>query len=48
MTEYPTAGHLASSAGASPGSKESTGRVKSTKARTGNRGLKGALGIAAP
>ena len=47
MTVFPTAGHLASWAGASPGSNESAGRVKSTKTRPGNRYLKGALGIAA-
>lgn len=47
MTVFPTAGHLASWAGASPGSIESAGRVKSTKTRPGNRYLKGALGIAA-
>lgn len=47
MTVFPTAGHLASWAGAAPGSNESAGRVKSTKTRPGNRYLKGALGIAA-
>lgn len=47
MTVFPTAGHLASWAGVSPGSNESAGRVKSTKTRPGNRYLKGALGIAA-
>ncbi len=47
MTVFPTAGHLASWAGTSPGSNESAGRVKSTKTRPGNRYLKGALGIAA-
>ena len=47
MTAFPTAGHLASWAGVSPGSNESAGRVKSTKTRPGNRYLKGALGIAA-
>ena len=47
MTQFPTAGHLASWAGVSPGSNESAGRVKSTKTRPGNRYLKGALGIAA-
>ena len=44
---FPTAGHLASWAGLSPGSNESAGRTKSTKTRPGNRYLKGALGIAA-
>lgn len=47
MSVFPTAGHLASWAGLSPGSNESAGRVKSTKTRPGNRYLKGALGIAA-
>jgi transposase len=47
MTVFPTAGHLASWAGLSPGSNESAGRTKSTKTRPGNRYLKGALGIAA-
>ena len=47
MTVFPTAGHLASWAGVSPGSNESAGRVKSTKTRPGNHYLKGALGIAA-
>jgi transposase len=47
MTVFSTAGHFASWAGASPGSNESAGRVKSTKTRRGNRYLKGALGAAA-
>ncbi len=47
MSVFPTAGHLASWAGTSPGSNESAGRIKSTKTRPGNRYLKGALGIAA-
>ncbi len=47
MSVFPTAGHLASWAGTSPGSHESAGRVKSSKTRPGNRYLKGALGIAA-
>jgi transposase len=47
MTVFPSAGHLASWAGLSPGSNESAGRVKSTKTRPGNRYLKGALGSAA-
>jgi len=47
MSEFPTAGHLASWAGTAPGNNESAGRVKSTKTRPGNRYLKGALGIAA-
>ena len=44
---FPTAGHLASWAGVVPGSNSSAGRTKSTKARPGNRHLKGALGMAA-
>ncbi len=47
MSVFPTAGHLASWAGLSPGSNESAGRIKSTKTRPGNHYLKGALGIAA-
>jgi transposase len=47
MSRFPTANHLASWAGTSPGSNESAGRVKSTKTRPGNPYLKGALGIAA-
>jgi transposase len=47
MSVFPTAGHLASWAGVSPGSNESAGRIKSTKTRPGNRYLKGALGISA-
>jgi transposase len=47
MSVFPTAGHLASWAGLSPGSNESAGRIKSTQTRPGNRYLKGALGIAA-
>jgi len=47
MTQFPTAGHLASWAGTAPGSNESAGRVKSTKTRPGNRYLKRALGVAA-
>jgi transposase len=47
MSVFPTAGHLASWAGLSPGSNESAGRIKSTTTRPGNRYLKGALGIAA-
>ena len=44
---FPTAGHLASWAGVVPSSNSSAGRTKSTKARPGNRHLKGALGMAA-
>jgi transposase len=47
MSVFPSAGHLSSWAGVSPGSNESAGRVKSTKTRPGNRYLKGVLGIAA-
>jgi len=47
MTRFPTAEHLASWAGTSPGSNESAGRVKSTHTRPGDPYLKGALGIAA-
>jgi transposase len=47
MSVFPTAGHLASWAGLSPGSNESAGRIKSTTTRPGNHYLKGALGIAA-
>jgi transposase len=47
MSVFPSAGHLASWAGVSPGSNESAGRVKSTKTRPGNPYLKGALGVSA-
>ena len=47
MSRFPTAGHLASWAGTTPGSNESAGRVKSTKTRPGNPYLKAALGTAA-
>ncbi len=47
MTRFPSAGHLASWAGTTPGSNESAGRVKSTKTRPGNPYLQGALGAAA-
>jgi len=47
MTRFPTAGHLASWAGTTPGSNESAGRIKSTKTRPGNPYLQGALGAAA-
>ena len=47
MTRFPTADHLASWAGTTPGSNESAGRVKSTKTRPGNPYLQGALGAAA-
>lgn len=45
--QFPTAGHLASWAGTSPGSNESAGHIKSAKIRSGNRYLKEDLGIAA-
>jgi transposase len=47
MSNFPTAAHLASWAGTSPGSNEFAGRVKSTATRPGNRYLKAALGAAA-
>jgi transposase len=46
VSAFPTAGHLVSVVGAAPGSNESSGRVKSTTTRPGNRYLKGALGTA--
>jgi len=47
MTRFPTAGHLASWAGTTPGNNESAGKVKSSKTRPGNPYLQGALGAAA-
>ena len=47
MTRFPTAKHLASWAGTTPGNNESAGRVKSSKTRPGNPYLQGALGAAA-
>src|SRR3954453_4682768 len=47
MSVFPSADHLASWAGVSPGCNESAGRVKSTKTRPGNPYLKGALGVSA-
>jgi transposase len=47
VTVFPSAAHLASWAGTSPGANESDCPVKSTKTRPGNRYLKGVLGIAA-
>jgi transposase len=47
MGLFPTAGHLASWAGVVPGSNSSAGRVKSTRARPGDRHLKAALGMSA-
>ncbi len=47
MTRFPTAQHLASWAGTTPGSNESAGKVKSRRTRPGNPYLQGALGTAA-
>jgi transposase len=47
MTQFPTAGHLASWACTCPGNNESAGRIKSTRTRPANPYLKGALGVAA-
>jgi transposase len=47
MSRFPTADHLASWAGTTPGSNESAGKVKSSKTRPGNPYLQGALGAAA-
>jgi transposase len=47
MTRFPTAGHLASWAGTTPGHNESAGKVKSSQTRPGNPYLQGALGTAA-
>jgi len=47
MTRFPTAKHLASWAGTTPGSNESAGKVKSSRTRPGNPYLQGALGAAA-
>jgi transposase len=47
MSRFPTAAHLASWAGTSPGHNESAGKVKSTKTPPGNPYLQGALGAAA-
>jgi transposase len=47
MSRFPTAGHLASWAGTTPGKNESAGKVKSSKTRPGNPYLQGALGAAA-
>ena len=47
MTRFPTAKHLASWAGTTPGNNESAGKVKSSKTRPGNPYLQGALGTAA-
>lgn len=47
MTRFPTARHLASWAGTTPGSNESAGKIKSSRTRPGNPYLQGALGAAA-
>jgi transposase len=47
MSRFPTAKHLASWAGTTPGTNESAGKVKSSKTRPGNPYLQGALGAAA-
>jgi transposase len=47
MSWFPSANHLASWAGTTPGNNESAGRVKSTRTRPGNAYLQGALGASA-
>jgi transposase len=47
MSRFPTAKHLASWAGTTPGANESAGKVKSSRTRPGNPYLQGALGAAA-
>jgi transposase len=47
MTRFPTAKHLASWAGTTPGNNESAGKVKSSRSRPGDPYLQGALGAAA-
>jgi transposase len=47
MSRFPTAKHLASWAGTTPGSNESAGKAKSSRTRPGNPYLQGALGAAA-
>ena len=47
MTRFPTAQHLASWAGTTPGNNESAGKVKSRRTRPGNPYLQVALGTAA-
>jgi len=47
MTRFPTAGHLCSWAGMTPGHDESAGKKKSTKTRKGNKKLRSALTEAA-
>ncbi|HFI0430190.1 TPA: IS110 family transposase, partial [Streptococcus suis] len=43
MSQFPTAGHLASWAGLCPGNNESAGKKRSTKIRHGNSYLKKCL-----
>jgi transposase len=47
MKRFPTADHLASWAGTTPGNNESAGKVKSSRTRPGNPYLQGALGAVA-
>ena len=47
MSRFPTAKHLASWAGTTPGNNESAGKVKSSRTRPGNSYLQGALGASA-
>jgi transposase len=47
MTKFPTAQHLASWAGTTPGNSESAGKIKSRRTRPGNPYLQGALDTAA-
>ena len=47
MSRFPTAKHLASWAGTTPGNNEPAGKVKSSRTRPGNPYLQGALGAAA-
>jgi transposase len=47
MSQFPTAGHLASWSGVCPGQHESAGRAKQVSTRPGNNHLKAALGNAA-
>lgn len=43
MSIFPSEGHLASWAGVSPGNDESVGKQKSTRTRSGNKGLESIL-----